>query len=158
MQRNCIGCTKHVTTLHRVQHRQVPRLTSYGSGSENLTRCSTASPWLSAVEDDTVCSTTFPLPACSTALPALGGKESSLEPDSRQLRLPNTTTNTLALSLNHQSWNLTIIRAFLCDILPPNQYLRQAFWPNIVPSFGTGPPHIYKGFTKGKIQKIHYGP
>ena len=65
---------------------------------------------------------------------------------------------TLALSLNHQSWNLTIIRAFLCDILPINQYLQQTFWPNIVPSFGTGPPHIYKGFTKGKIQKIHYGP
>ena len=64
----------------------------------------------------------------------------------------------LALSLNHQSWNLTIIRAFLCDILPINQFLQQMFWPNIVPSFGTGPPHIYKGFTKGKIQKIHYGP
>ena len=64
----------------------------------------------------------------------------------------------VALSLNHQSWNLTIIRAFLCDILPINQYLQQTFWPNIVPSFGTGPPHIYKGFTKGKIQKIHYGP
>ena len=48
------------------------------------------------------------------------------------------------------------------NILPPNQYLQKTFWPNIVPSFGTsfgtGPPHIYKGFTKGKIQKIHYGP
>ena len=64
----------------------------------------------------------------------------------------------LALSLSHRRWNLTIIRAFLCHILPPNQYLQKAFWPNIVISFGTGPPHIYKGFTKGKIQKIHYGP
>ena len=44
------------------------------------------------------------------------------------------------------------------NILPPNQYLQKACWPNIVISFGTGPPHIYKGFTKGKIQKICYGP
>ena len=44
----------------------------------------------------------------------------------------------LALSLNHQSGNLTNIRAFLCDILPINQYLQQVFCPNIVPSVGTG--------------------
>ena len=65
---------------------------------------------------------------------------------------------TVALSLSHRRWILTIIRTFLCDILPPNQYLQKAFWPNIVISFGTVPPHKYKGFTEGKIQKIHYGP
>ena len=27
----------------------------------------------------------------------------------------------LALSLSHRLWNLTIIKTFLCDILPPNQ-------------------------------------
>ena len=50
------------------------------------------------------------------------------------------------------------IRTFFCKILPPNQKWEKGFWPNIFISFGTGPPHIYKGFTKGKIQKIHYGP
>ena len=50
------------------------------------------------------------------------------------------------------------IRTFFCKILPPNQKWEKGFWPNIFISFGTGPPHIYKGFTNGKIQKIHYGP
>ena len=35
--------------------------------------------------------------------------------------LVESTMWTLALSLGHRQWNLTIIRTFLCDILPPNQ-------------------------------------
>ena len=36
--------------------------------------------------------------------------------------------------------------------------LENMFSLYIAPSLRTGPPHIYKGFTKGKIQKILYGP
>ena len=68
------------------------------------------------------------------------------------------TAWSLALSLNHQCRNFEKCSTFLCDILPPDQYLEKAFWPKIFPCYGTGPPHIYKGFTKGKTQKIRYGP
>ena len=34
-----------------------------------------------------------------------------------------------------------------------SQHLEKAFCPKIVFSIPTGPPHVLKGFTKGKIQK-----
>ena len=74
---------------------------------------------------------------------------------------------TLALSLNHQSWNWTSIRTFLGDILPPNQQLEKGVWPNIVISFATGlvrfPTSLAFGsglgnLTRtGHIQRIYKG-
>ena len=38
------------------------------------------------------------------------------------------------------------------------QMSEKNFSPNVAPSLSSGPPLIYKGFTKGKIPKINFGP